>query len=214
MQTPFIQNYQLNFIKKQADFLLKTMRSVGDRKVLETVRETAVMNVIQAFEHLTPEQKSLLEQLSTYEATHDLENYLDELDAYVIPFPQVSLKQIQKLFPKAKKLKTPNLEMIDYTHTTYLRWTDIATNRLYIVYPYQDQMVGIEGQMTSMNKKGFCMFCNRHRELGFLNVKIKASGSPDNIASVGQYICVDDEECNHNIADTTALEKFIASVGK
>lgn len=214
MQTPFIQNDQLNFIKKQADFLLKTMRSIGDRKVLETVRETTVMNVIQAFEHLTPEQKSLLEQLSTYEATHDLENYLDELDAYVIPFPQVSLKQIQKLFPKAKKLKTPNLEMIDYTHTTYLRWTDIATNRLYIVYPYQDQMVGIEGQMTSMNKKGFCMFCNRHRELGFFNVKIKASGSPDNIASVGQYICVDDEECNHTIADITALEKFIASVGK
>lgn len=214
MQTPFIQNYQLNLIKKQADFLLKTMRSIGDRKVLQTVKESAVLNIIEAFTDLTAEQKSLLEQLSTYEATHDLENYLDELDAYVIPFPEVSLKQIQKLFPKAKKLKTPNLEMIDYTHTTYLRWIDIATNRLYIIYPYQDRLVGIEGQMTSMNKKGFCMFCNRHRELGFYNVKIKASGSPDNIASVGQYICVDDEDCNHSIADTAALEKFISAVNK
>lgn len=214
MQTPFIHNYQLNVIKKQADFLLKTMRSVADRKVLATVRETAVMNVIEAFDDLTAEQKSLLEQLSTYEATHDLEKYLEELDAYVIPFPEVSLKQIQKLFPKAKKLKTPNLEVIDYTHTTYLRWTDIATNRLYIVYPYQDRLVGIEGQMTSMNKKGFCMFCNRHRELGFFNVKIKASGSPDNIASVGQYICIHNEECNHSISDTAPLEKFLSSVGK
>lgn len=104
MQTPFIQNDQLNLIKKQADFLLKTMRSVGDRKVLETVRESTVMNIIEAFEHLTPEQKSLLEQLSTYEATHDLEHYLDELDSYVIPFPEVSVKQVQKLFPKPKSL--------------------------------------------------------------------------------------------------------------
>lgn len=214
MQTPFIHNHQLNLIKKQADFLLKTMRSVGDRKVLETVKETTVLHILQAFDHLTAEQKSLLEQLSRYETTHELENYLDELDAYVIPFPEVSLKQIQKLFPKAKKLKVPNLETIDYTHTTYLRWIDIASNRLYIVYPYEDRFVGIEGQMTSVNKRGFCTFCNRHRELGFFNVKTKASGSPDHFSSVGQYICVDDEDCNHSIADTAMLEKFLSSVGK
>jgi len=213
MQTPFIQNHQLNVIHKQADFLLKTMRTVADRKVLETVKGTAVINAIDAFDQLTTEQKNLLEQMSKYEAAYELQSYLDELEAHVIPFPEVTVKQIQKLFPKSKKLKTPDLASVDYKRTTYLRWMDVATNRLYIVYPYQEQLLGIEGQMTSTNKNGFCMFCNRHRELGFFNVKTRGSG-PDQFASAGQYICIDDEACNHSITDTAPLERFILAAGK
>lgn len=105
MQTPFIHNHQFNYIQKQADFLLKTLRSVVDPKVLDTVRYTVSTNAVGIFNDLTPEQKQLLEQLSTYEKTHELQTYLNQLEAYLIPFPQVSAKQIQKLFPKVKKLK-------------------------------------------------------------------------------------------------------------
>ncbi|ETT51561.1 elongation factor G-binding protein [Paenibacillus sp. FSL K6-1122] len=213
MQTPFIQNHQFNYIQKQADFLLKTLRSVVDPKVLETVRYTVGTNAVSIFDELTSEQKQLLEQLSTYETTHELQTYLNQLESYLIPYPQVSAKQIQKLFPKAKKLKVPDLESIDYAHTTYLRWTDIATSRLFIVYPYEGRFLGIEGRITPTNKKGYCMFCHRHQELGFFNVKTKAH-SPDNFSSIAQYVCMDNTACNHSITDITMLEKFLLSTVK
>ncbi|XOI97561.1 FusB/FusC family EF-G-binding protein [Paenibacillus polymyxa] len=213
MQTPFIQNHQFNYIQKQADFLLKTLRSVVDPKVLETVRYTVGTNAVSIFDELTMEQKQLLEQLSTYETTHELQTYLNQLESYLIPYPQVSVKQIQKLFPKAKKLKVPDLESIDYAHTTYLRWTDIATSRLFIVYPHEGRFLGIEGRITPTNKKGYCMFCHRHQELGFFNVKTKAH-SPDNFSSIAQYVCTDNTACNHSITDITMLEKFLLSTVK
>lgn len=211
--TPFIRNHQLNVIHKQANFLLKTLRSVADRKVLESVRHTAVLNVFEAFDNLDAGQKELLERMSAFEAAHDLQDYLDSLEPYLLPFPEATPQQIQKLFPKAKKLKVLELAAVDYPHTTYLRWIDIATNRLFVVYPRAGGFVGVEGRMTSTNKKGFCMFCNRHQELGFFNVKLKGS-SPDNLSSLGQYVCMDDLACNKGITDLGPLEKFLASVGK
>lgn len=213
MQTPFIQNHQFNYIQKQTDFLLKTLRSVVDPKVLETVRYTVGTNAVSIFDELTQEQKQLLEQLSTYETTHELQTYLNQLESYLIPYPQVSAKQIHKLFPKAKKLKVPDLESIDYARTTYLRWTDIATSRLFIVYPYEGRFLGIEGRITPTNKKGYCMFCHRHQELGFFNVKTKAH-SQDNFSSIAQYVCMDNTACNHSITDITMLEKFLLSTVK
>ncbi|WP_128100936.1 FusB/FusC family EF-G-binding protein [Paenibacillus sp. DCT19] len=217
MQTPFIHNHQFNYIQKQADFLIKTLRSVVDPKVLETVRYTVGTNVIEVFDELTSEltseQKNLLEPLSTYNTPHDVQLYLNELEAYLIPFPQISAKQIQKLFPKAKKLKLPDLESVDYAHTTYLRWIDIATNRLFIVYPHEGKFFGIEGRITATNKKGYCMFCHRHQELGFFNVKTKKH-SPDHFSAIGQYVCMGNDACNHSISDITMLEKFLFSAVK
>ncbi|MNI74585.1 Fibronectin-binding protein (FBP) [compost metagenome] len=56
------------------------------------------------------------------------------------------------------------------------------------------------------------MFCNRHQELAFLSVKTAAS--PDNLSSVGQYVCMDNHACNHSITNTEALEKFVLSLRK
>ncbi|MDO3410559.1 FusB/FusC family EF-G-binding protein [Saccharibacillus sp. CPCC 101409] len=212
-QTPFIHNHQLNVIRKQADFLLKALRTVADRKVLETVRYTSVVNALEAFGELTEEQRELLERLGTYEAAHEIQDYLNALDAYLIPFPDIAPKRIQKLFSKVKKLKAPDLPTLDLHHTTYLRWVDPAVHRLFIVYPRAGDFVGIEGQITATNRKGYCAFCNRHQDLGFFNVKLKGS-SPDNLSSVGQYVCMDDEACNHSITDPAALEKFLRSAGK
>lgn len=217
MQTPFIHNHQFNYIQKQANFLIKTLRSVVDPKVLETVRYTVGTNVIGVFDELTSEltseQKHLLESLSTYDTPHNVQLYLNELEAYLIPFPHISAKQIQKLFPKAKKLKLPDLESINYEHTTYLRWIDIATSRLFIVYSHEGKFFGIEGRITASNKKGYCMFCHRHQELGFFNVKTKKH-SPDHFSAIGQYVCMDNDACNHSISDITMLEKFLFSAVK
>lgn len=215
MSTPFIRNYQYNVIKKNANFLLKTLRTVADRKVLETVRYTTAKNIVDAFSDLSEEQQKMLEQVSTFETAEDFQTYLSALQSYLVPYPPITLKQIQKLFPKNKKLKVPDLGSIDFRYVTYLSWTDIATNKLFIVYPFEDRFVGIEGRITPTHKKGYCMFCNRHHELAFFSVKTKSSSaSPDNYAAFGQYVCMDNTVCNQSITDTGPLERFILSIQK
>ncbi|GAB6926277.1 elongation factor G-binding protein [Paenibacillus sp. JCM 10914] len=215
MHTPFIRNYQYNIIKKQAEFLQKTLRTVADRKVLETVRYRAAAKVTEAFSSLTADQRQILEPISTLETAQEFQRYLNTVAPYLVPFPPITLKQIQKLFPKHKKLKVPDLQSIDYRYVTYLGWVDIATNRLFIVYPFEGRFIGVEGRITPTNKKGYCLFCNRHQELAFFSVKRKsASASPDHYASVGHYVCIDNHGCNQLITDTGPLEKFVLSVQK
>ncbi|WP_136605364.1 FusB/FusC family EF-G-binding protein [Paenibacillus dokdonensis] len=215
MSTPFIRNHQYNIIKKQAEFLQKTLRTVADRRVLETVRYRAATNIIEAFPGLTKDQQRMLEQISTFETAFDFQRYLSALEPYLEPYPPITLKQIQKLFPKNKKLKIPDLGSIDFRYVTYLSWVDIATNKLFIVYPFEGQFIGIEGRITPTHKKGYCLFCNRHQELAFLAVKTKpANALPDHYSSIGQYVCIENQGCNQSITDTASLEKFILSVRK
>ncbi|WP_334071308.1 MULTISPECIES: FusB/FusC family EF-G-binding protein [Paenibacillus] len=215
MSTPFIRNHQFNIIKKQAEFLQNTLRTVADRRVLETVRYRAAANIVEAFPYLSEEQKKRLEQISTFETAFEFQRYLNELEPYLEPYPPITLKQIQKLFPKNKKLKVPDLNSVDFRYVTYLSWVDIATSRLFIVYPFEDRFIGVEGRITPINKKGYCLFCNRQHELAFFSVRTKSPhASPDNISAVGHYVCMDNQGCNQSITDTGSLEKFILSVSK
>ncbi|MGG1878792.1 FusB/FusC family EF-G-binding protein [Paenibacillus cisolokensis] len=215
MSTPFIRNHQYNVIKKQSEFLLKTLRSVADRGVLETVRYSAVTNIMAAFPAVTEEQRRMLESILACETAYDFQSYLSGFERYLEPFPAITERQIQKLFPKSKKLKIPDLLSVDFRYITYLSWVDIATSRLFIVYPLEGQFVGIEGRITPTNKKGYCMFCNRHQELAFFSVRTKPSHpSPDNISAIGQYVCMDNQACNQSITDTEQLEKFILHARK
>ncbi|MCM3782443.1 FusB/FusC family EF-G-binding protein [Neobacillus mesonae] len=215
MNTPFIRNHQYNVIKKQAGFVQNTLRTVADQSVLDTVRYRSVFNIIEAFSDLTEHQQQILKKLSILETAYDFQGYLNGLVPYLEPYPLITMKQVQKLFPKNKKLKVPDLQSIDFRLLTYLSWVDIALNRLFIVYPLEGRFVGIEGRITPTNKKGYCLFCNRHQELAFFSVKTKpANPSPDNIASIGHYVCMDNQKCNESITDTGSLEKFILSVSK
>ena len=191
------------------------MRTVADRRVLETVRFSSVANIMDAFPSLTEDQKRMLGEVSTFERAEDFERYLNDLEPYLEPFPTITPKQIQKLFPKNKKLKLPDLTSVDFRYVTYLGWVDIASNRLFIVYPFEGRFIGIEGRITPTNKKGYCLFCNRHQELALFSVKTKPSGaSADNLSAISHYVCLESQGCNHSITDTTALEKFILSASK
>lgn len=213
MNTPFIGNYQYNYIKKQTEFLLNTLRTVADRRVLETVRYRALTNIIDVFPTLTEHQQRLLQPISTFEMSTDFQKYLSGLESFLEPYPQITQKQIQKLFPKNKKLKVPVLSAIDFRYVTYLSWVDIATNKLFIVYPFEGQFIGIDGRITPTHKKGYCLFCNRQQELAFFTVKTKPkNASPDDYHSYGQYICLDSQECNRSITDIASLERFILSI--
>ncbi|MBD2869371.1 FusB/FusC family EF-G-binding protein [Paenibacillus arenilitoris] len=216
MCQPFIRNHQYNFIKKQAAVLQQALRSIADLKVLESVRSGTDAKIGGLFPEATDEQRRLLD-VSALKTSEDFQRYLKELEPYLTMFPSITKNQIQKLFPKNKKLKLPDLEAFDLRHTSYLGWTDVSTNKLFIVYPSGDGFgfVGVEGRFTPTNKKSYCFACNRYEELALFSAVTKkrpANASPDYYKAVGNYLCMNSLECNKNMTDTSALERFIESV--
>lgn len=215
MCEPFIRNHQYNFIKNQADSVLRALRSVGDPKILESVRFGAQTKVAELFPDVTDTRKSMLESVADLKTAEDFLNYLQALEPYLIEFPQINEKQIRKLFPKNKKLKLPDLSQMDFRYVSYLSWTDIATNKMFIVYYDGEQFVGVEGRFTPTNKKSYCFACNRYEELALFSAVTKkrpAHASSDYYKSVGNYICMNGHDCNKNMTDVSSLERFISSV--
>ncbi|GAA3407783.1 FusB/FusC family EF-G-binding protein [Paenibacillus hodogayensis] len=213
MHSPFIRNHQYNMIKKQAGLVLYALRTVADRNVIQSVRETAEFTIAELFRE--PEQRERVQGISRLEIAEQFEAYLAELKSELLEFPPLTEKQIVKLFPKNKKLKVPDLNLLDRRSLSYLSWTDIATNKMFLVYPLDGQWIGLEGSFTPTHKKSYCFVCNRQEDLSLfsaLSKKRPEKASPDYYKTVGNYLCTDHEKCNRNITDLSALEKFIAAV--
>jgi hypothetical protein len=215
MCEPFIRNYQYNFIKNQADSVLRALRTVGDPKILESVRFSAQAKVAELFPDVKDGRLQLLESISDLKTADDFQQYLLALEPYLAAFPPITEKQLQKLFPKVKKLKLPDLSQIDFRFVSYLSWTDTGTNKMFIVYHNGEQFVGVEGTYTATNKKSYCFVCNRYEQLALFSAITKkrpAHATPDYYKSVGNYICMHGHDCNKNITGVSSLEKFIESV--
>jgi hypothetical protein len=215
MNAPFIRNHQYNFIKSQANAVLYTHRTVSDPKVVESVRLGALAKVSVLFPDIADQRKILLESIADLKTSEGVQQYFQALEPYLIPFPAVTEAQLRKLFPKNKKLKLPDLALFDFRYVSYLGWDDPGTNKKFIVYPRHGQLVGIEGRYTATNKKSFCFVCNRFEELTLYTAVTKkrpANASPDYYNSVGNYLCMNSRECNGNLTDVTALERFLDSV--
>jgi len=215
MVNPFIRNHQYNLIKKQTGLLEHACNTVSDRKVVEAVRYSAQSKIMEALPDTNDLQKQILEKISTLNTSGEFQHYLSSLVPYMAEFAPLTEPQVKKLFPKIKKLKVPDLAEIDFRYMTYLGWLDIATNKLFIVYHVNGQIVGVVGKYTPANKKSYCCLCNRHEEVAFCVVTTKskpANASPDYYKAIGKYVCLNSETCNKNITDVTALEKFIQDV--
>ncbi|MBE1442354.1 FusB/FusC family EF-G-binding protein [Paenibacillus sp. OAS669] len=215
MTQPFIRNHQYNLILKQMDILQHTYRTVADPKIIESVRFSAESKIIEVFESLTEEQRQLLSAISSLKTAEDFHAYGRSLEPYLIEFPQVTEKQIKKLFHKNKKLAMPDWSSIRNDRITYLGWLDISTNKMFIVYQLNGQIIGLEGKFTPTHKKGVCFICNRHEEVALFSAISKsrpANASSDYYKAVGNYMCIHSDACNKNITDLTSLEKFIHHV--
>lgn len=217
MNQPFIRNHQYNLIKRQAGLLRKACETAVDPKVIESVRADVELRVSEAFPHATESERLTLGKLWTLRLGEEFESYLRSLPPFLEPFAPVTDAQLKKLFPKVKKLRTPDCAAIDFRYVTYLGWSDLAANKLFLVYRLDGQLVGIEGRMTPTNKKGTCFLCNRQEEVALFTAITKSKppgASPDYYKAIGNYLCVNSEACNHNITDVTALEKFLREVVK
>ncbi|REE94567.1 treble-clef zinc-finger protein [Paenibacillus taihuensis] len=216
MCKPFIRNHDYNFINKQADYVLHALRTVGDPKIVASVRSEAQAKVAELFAEITDERSTMLASIADLQSTEDFQKYMQLLEPYRDEFPSLAAKDILKLFPKVKKLKLPDLAHLDYRKLSYLSWADIATNRMYIVYPSGDgQFIGLEGRYTASSKKSYCFACNRLEEVVLFSANFKkrpVHASPDYYKTIGNYICANGHTCNKNITSVASLERFIEAV--
>jgi len=211
MCEPFIHNHQYNAIKKQLATLQRACSTVTDPKIVEAVRLSALTWIHEAFSEADDSQRKLLSALANLNQAEEFVQYLQSLEPYRASNLQVTEKQIAKLYPKIKKLKAPDLGAVDLRRTTYLGWTDVAANRMFLVYTLDGEPVGIEGRYTPANK-GVCFICNRVEAVALFTTIAKsrpAHASPDYYKAIGQYMCIDSAACNRNITDVAPLEKFL-----
>jgi hypothetical protein len=208
----FIRNEQFNFIKDQAKILVTGQATGNDAEVLNVLRHLAQEKVFKQFPALTKEQQAVLSPLVHVKETTDAEAFLEQLRPYVIPFKTVTDQALKKLFPKAKKLKGPKLDALDFKKISYLGWIESST-LMYLVTEKDGVLQGVHGTLTRSHKKGICSICNRHSEVGLFTAKTKTSGQ-DNFVKRGNYICQDNSVCNDNINSLDRLNEFVERLQK
>jgi hypothetical protein len=212
MTEKFIKNDQYNFIKNQVALIKDSQKKNSDPTVIKAVRELAIAKIYELFSTLTAEQSGLLD-LSKSKTDAELDQYLQQLSHFLIPFGTITEQQVKKLFPKVKKLKVPDLSSYQDNPSTYLSWTDISTNKKFIVYKLNENVVGIECKYSLLNKDNICSFCNRFGKVAFISTitKAKKAKNPDYYKAIGNYICFDSVECNKRITDVSYLTSFLES---
>nr|WP_251025940.1 FusB/FusC family EF-G-binding protein [Bacillus sp. ISL-47] len=204
----FIRNDQYNFIKSQAQVLINGHASVNDTGVLNALKSLSADKIFGLFEELNEDQKRLLNPVIEIKEREQAEAFLAEIKGYVIPFKPITDQSIKKLFPKAKKLKMPELEDIDFREISYLGWNDNGTNRKYIISQQNDKLSGLHGTFKPVSKKGICAICNKFEEIGMFLSETKGS-QLGTYTKRGNYICQDSQKCNDNLISLEQLNDFV-----
>ncbi|WP_191561193.1 FusB/FusC family EF-G-binding protein [Metabacillus idriensis] len=210
---PFIRSDQYHFIKAQTMIIVNGNATVNDSNVLQALKSLAKEKVMNLFIDISDEQEQLLLPIFQIEEKTDAEEFLAQLIPYVIPFKAVSEQTIKKLFPKAKKLKVPSFENLDFKEISYLSWHDKGSNKQYIVVQQHNKLVGLQGTFNPLNKKGICTLCHGHAEVGMFTVE-KKGAEQGTLSRKGNYICQDSQACNHNLKTLDRLFDFVVRLGK
>jgi len=210
MTTPFIRPYEYNFIRTQADNLSRQLAAVHDPDIREAVIYSASKKVFDLIPAMTPEQEELLMRIKTIESEEELTDYLADVAKAVHGFPVVTEAELKKMFHKNKKLKLPDLARLDAEATTFLSWNDTGSAKKFFVYPLDGKMVGVEGRYVPSTQKGICSLCNNYSDVTLVSARRK--GSSDSYKAIGNYMCIDSDECNRHMTDPSSLEHFLNRV--
>lgn len=210
MTEKFIKNEQLNFIKRQVIFIKDSRKKSLPPTVLAAAIDLANAKIMGHFPNASMEQCELLD-LSKMKTDDEYDQYIDHLSNFVIPFPKITEQQLKKIFPKHKKLKLPEISDEDYNHLTYLSWNDKNYNKKFVIYELEGKMVGIECKYSPTSKKNVCSICNSVSKVVYFSTvtKNKKSNNSDYYRSIGNLICADSNECNHNITEADYLVTFL-----
>ncbi|MGY4690766.1 FusB/FusC family EF-G-binding protein [Salibacterium sp. K-3] len=214
MTEPFIQNHHLNVIKNQARYIQYCFRDVQDSSVVQAVKGQAAEHVKQAFPRLKEDEAAIIDPISDVTTSIGVEAFIGSVYPYVQSFPPIDKDQIRRLFSHHKKMELPDLEAVDFTHKTYLGWNDAGHRKKFIVYELDGELVGLEGRYTPSKRQDYCYFCRELAPVMLVTFETNASddNNPEFYQAVGHHICIDSEQCNHNISDISHLEGFVRKV--
>ncbi|MBM7691397.1 hypothetical protein JOC77_000802 [Peribacillus deserti] len=213
MAEKFIRNHEFNFIRKQVDVIKDSYKKGSDKNVINAVKDSAYSKIIDLFPNAADNQLDVLD-LSRLKTEAEFDHYLENASSFLLLFPNITDQQIKKMFPKNKKLKMPNLDSIDLESITYLSWTDIGTNKKFLIYEMNKKLVGIECRYNLLSRNNVCSFCNTHGQVAFISsvTKAKKINNPDYYKAIGNYICFDSSICNQKMTSVNYLETFIKEI--
>ncbi|MBT2652948.1 FusB/FusC family EF-G-binding protein [Oceanobacillus sp. ISL-73] len=202
----FIKNHQYNHIKNQALNIVNAYSTIQDKKVIEAVKFSALEKITNEI-YLDDEQETLIKHIVHLKEKEHIEQFLEGITPYIIPFGPITEKSILKQFPKAKKLQLPNLQESNFSKLSYLSWFDTRAQRKYIIFEYKNGFKGFGGTFKPLYTKGICSLCNQLNDVGLFMARAKSG--KETYVNRGNYICSDSDSCNAQITNLQYMEKFI-----
>ncbi|MFC6207357.1 FusB/FusC family EF-G-binding protein [Levilactobacillus tongjiangensis] len=207
-----ITTYEYSYITQQVNDLVSAYLSVNDRRMRDTVRATTLERITPLLPSEDPISQEFLRRLQPDRLSRDAAaKLLPTLEPLVVPFPELSIKQLSKLFRKVKKLKQPEWADLNLHELTYLGWNDGGSQKKYLVAPYQDRLIGIQGDLAPQVVKGVCAICQTIGNVSLFVSTTKKSGLGTYTRN-GNYICRDSAQCNRQLTDPQALTEFLSIV--
>jgi len=209
---PTITAYQYSYITQQVNQLVSSYLAVNDKHMRQVIRDTTIENIRQLLPEDEPLAKDFLtglipDRLSRKTAAE----LLPMLEPLVFPFPTLSTKQLGKLFRNLKKLKQPEWSGLNLHTLTYLGWNDGGSQKKYLVAPFHDRLIGLQGDLAPETVKGVCAICQTIGNVALFVSTTKRSGLGTYTRN-GNYICRDSAQCNRQLTDPQALTDFIEVV--
>ena len=130
-----IYPYQFNYIKNNVARLLNVYNSVNDKRTVIAIQQSTKDDILQLFSNVDDAITQAVDDLMNVQlSSMQAEKILDTFSTYVTPFKHPSNKQVEKVFKKVKKLKTPLISDEVLMESTYVGWNEISSGRKYIIY--------------------------------------------------------------------------------
>lgn len=205
--------YQFNYIKERVAHLINVYNSVNDLNTISSIQEATREQILNTFQKVDSHIQLEVEKLMNYQLSKmQAEKILSTLQGYVLPFEHPSKKQVDKVFRKVKKLKTPLISNEVLLESTFIGWNDVASNRKYIIY-YNDfgKLDGFYGDISNQTVKGFCSICNKESRVILFMRKTRTT-SDGQYTKKGDYICFDSTVCNQQISDLSYFYHFLNKI--
>ena len=205
--------YQFNYIKEHVAHLINVYNSVNDLNTISSIQEATREQILNTFQKVDSHIQLEVEKLMNYQLSKmQAEKILSTLQGYVLPFEHPSKKQVDKVFRKVKKLKTPLISNEVLLESTFIGWNDVASNRKYIIY-YNDfgKLDGFYGDISNQTVKGFCSICNKESRVTLFMRKTRTT-SDGQYTKKGDYICFDSTVCNQQISDLSYFYHFLNKI--
>ena len=207
-----ITTYQYSYITQQVNQLASAYLTVNDQPVRLAIRAKTLDAIVPLLPRDEPLAQAFVQQLNTVKITRkQAQALLATLTPLVVPFPQLTAKQLSKLFRKVKKLKQPDWSQLALHELTYLGWNDGGNQKKYLVIPDQERWVGIQGELSPQTVKGVCAICHTIGNVALFLATTKSSGL-GTYTKKGNYICRDSSQCNRQLTDPQALNDFLTIV--